>query len=319
MPYRPLPTPTPRASFSSDASCSYRPSHESHRSTTSLQLDTSSARGLDKQQSADFRPLPPVPGTISPPHLRLKTSSSLSALRPLPLTPPHITSASAAPRLHTSTSFSMDSAIIAGNPRSELNSDWSSARSEPLTSAALEHRRRRKLRLHLGDSTPPQMYSSRQGSLEILSEGSSDTAYSDDGDDSDLLMDFDEPEPLSPLSAKKRRLWKLRRQLGQSVPPELVYGSDVALVKCMANAFGTRKSRASYEWEEDSGFGEDETSDDESEVSLADPGTTPKQASFIKHTDGHAEFVGGWYREQRGRRWKAESDCHDVISALRKL
>lgn len=111
-----------------------------------------------------------------------------------------------------------------------------------------------------------------------------------------------EEEPLSPGSAKKRRLWKLRRQLGQSVPPEVVYGDHAAFFKYSADAFATRKSGVSYEWEEDSGFGEDETSDDESEVVFADPGTTPKQAGIIKHTDVHAAFVGGLVS---GAEWEA--------------
>ncbi|KAF7970133.1 hypothetical protein HWV62_24964 [Athelia sp. TMB] len=215
---------------------------------------------------------------------------------------------------------------ISGDAKS-AGSEWSLAQSEP---PSLAHKQRTKLGGHLEKPIPSEIvYIRHQDSLDVFlweetSKGRSDTpdtVYSDEGDDSELPMtafEEEKEEPLSPEAAKKRRLWKLRRQLGQSVPPEVVYGEDAALMKRMLDAYGTRKSRTSYEWEEDSGFGEDEVSEDGLEIMVGDLGTTPKQGGF-KHSEADVAFVGGWYREQRGKRWAAESDCRDIIEALRKL
>lgn len=172
-----------------------------------------------------------------------------------------------------------------------------------------------KLRRHLGESIPPELvYSSREGSIEINpwrgpSGGSSEGSDSEESDVDELWTVYrDSTQPLSLESTKQRQLWKLRRQLGQSVPSELVYGHDgAALKKHLVDAFGTKGVRGEIFdlWKEDSDFCEGEdSSENGSEEYGAHASSEKKRTEVSPQHMVHPRLTGGWVREKTARCWR---------------
>ena len=123
---------------------------------------------------------------------------------------------------------------------------------------------------------------------------------------------------------KQKQYSKLRRHLGASIPPELVYGDQgtstispyiAPVLEMVFEEERDWKGVPELQKEEDSS---DESESDESwesvnvkalEVRLGPP--SPKEGQ-------EGRYRGRWMREQGGRRWLV-SDYEDIIQALRDL
>jgi len=134
-----------------------------------------------------------------------------------------------------------------------------------------------------------------------------------------------ETEPPSPATMKKKQYSKLRRHLGASIPPELVYGDKGGVA---VSPFVTPVLEMVFEEERDwKTVPELHKEDDSSDESESEESWESINAERLKmrppppdsgkkcHKD---KSCGRWMREKGGRRWLV-SDYEDVIQALRDL
>ncbi|KII91716.1 hypothetical protein PLICRDRAFT_38544 [Plicaturopsis crispa FD-325 SS-3] len=135
------------------------------------------------------------------------------------------------------------------------------------------------------------------------------------------------PIPLSPTTANRRRLAKLRRKLGESLPPQAIYGGEEEGVMITTLEKITQHQPMLI------------VSDDESDSdSDSEPGTDDVDNAVVNHVaqnlGARLQRMGAtlgtsqsalirrcsrqWVREKGGRRW-AEHDYQDVLRSLRQL
>jgi hypothetical protein len=134
-----------------------------------------------------------------------------------------------------------------------------------------------------------------------------------------------ETEPPSPATMKDKQYSKLRRHLGTSIPPELVYGDNGGVA---VNPFVTPVLEMVFEEERDwKTVPELHKEDDSSDESESEESWEYINAEMLKvqppPPDSAKKFYedkscGRWMREKGGRRWLV-SDYEDVIQALRDL
>ena len=135
-----------------------------------------------------------------------------------------------------------------------------------------------------------------------------------------------ESEPPSPATAKRNQYSKLRRHLGASIPPELVYKDKavdttspwIAPVLEYVPEDGLDSiyviAGEEHDEEEISEESESEESGESEELEIRwEP--PPDTAANEPSRDG---YCGRWMREQGGRRWLM-NDYQDVVQALRDL
>ncbi|KIM92242.1 hypothetical protein PILCRDRAFT_810276 [Piloderma croceum F 1598] len=166
---------------------------------------------------------------------------------------------------------------------------------------------------------PPRRWDSLP--LSVRTEPAAEASSLEDAPTSSPL----DTEPPSPATMKKKQYSKLRRHLGASIPPELVYGDNGGVA---ISPFVTPVLEMVFEEERDwktvpELHKEDDSSDEsESEESWEDINAEmlkmrppPPDSAKKCHED---KSYGRWMREKGGRRWLV-SDYEDVIQALRDL
>jgi hypothetical protein len=139
-------------------------------------------------------------------------------------------------------------------------------------------------------------------------------------------------EPLSPATAKRKQYSKLRRHLGASIPPELVYGEKGGVtIDPSINPIVEHPPEGEQDYtyltvapgphEENESSEESESEESESEESgngkMSDPGWSSPPSDPIREPSKH-QYYGRWMREQGGRRWLV-SNYREVIQSLREL
>jgi hypothetical protein len=153
-------------------------------------------------------------------------------------------------------------------------------------------------------------------------------AESLESDFSMLGYSLEEPsspeEPPSPATVKRKQFSKLRRHLGASLPPELVYGDEgvLATSPCKAPVLeNVPEDEQDYVYlgmdgEEDSSEeSESEESGESGHGELEWESQLPLDSMNKRPGDQHC---GRWMREEGGRRWLI-SNYEEVIQALRDL
>jgi hypothetical protein len=137
-------------------------------------------------------------------------------------------------------------------------------------------------------------------------------------------------ELLSPATAKRKQYSKLRRHLGASIPPELVYGEKGGVtINSSINPIVEHLPEGEQDYtvapgphEENESSEESESEESESEESgngkISDPGLWPSPPSEPISEPSKHQYCGRWMREQGGRRWLV-SNYREVIQSLREL
>ncbi|KAF8892938.1 hypothetical protein BD779DRAFT_1507848 [Infundibulicybe gibba] len=127
----------------------------------------------------------------------------------------------------------------------------------------------------------------------------------------------DIPQAPSPITAKRKRISKLRRYLGERVPNELVFGhcqNSFRASLLQDKLQEIEKSRIYTQVDQDSDYDSDVSDDDMEQLdyrwALAN-GTTVRTLPMKR-------FSKRWYREQGGRRWE-EDNFQNVLATLRNL
>jgi hypothetical protein len=145
------------------------------------------------------------------------------------------------------------------------------------------------------------------------------------GSDSSLSSPSQE-EPLSPATAKQKQYSKLRRHLGASIPPELVYKDKAAgatspwiapvLEYVPEDGLDSIYVFAGEEHDEEEISEESESEEGGESEELETRWEPPPETAANKPSrDG---YCGKWMREEGGRRWLV-SNYEDVVQALRDL
>lgn len=266
-----------------------------------------------------IRPLPPVPKSASGLSHTMNGNGSLSSdfdiynshtPRPLPCVP---------------------SFTLAMTPASSHSSDPPQAEHQPSSLASPQHLSPQPSSHQHRHRRPPPSSLSVITSADSLApklhiNSNPDPSATQVPCPSPITPDI--PQAPSPMTARRKRMSKLRRHLGESIPDDLIDRESGKLLhelhiiredqvysrNTSSAGAAMRKVIAISDDTSDASDESDDTEEDDYRWTVENGRTTLRATPSIKR------YSKKWMKDKGGKRWTVEEDCYDdVLNALRAL